>query len=168
MLLWQNGHSVNEKANREDTELSERGREHSRKLAEFIKDRQRKNYGETKRNLEVWTSTRVRSIQTAEHFSPFTIRHRSQMVEINRGDYDGSSAEDIKAKYPDEYKRHEIDPYHHRFPRAESYLDVSLRLESVILEMEHLKDDLLIIGHLSILRCLYAYLTHIPESVLIM
>ncbi len=75
--------------------------------------------------------------------------------------------------YPDEWERFLTDPYAHRAPRAESYHDLSgrwadhhrvncalnilghtVRLESVIFELERCQDDLLIIGHASVIRCL--------------
>jgi 6-phosphofructo-2-kinase / fructose-2,6-biphosphatase 4 len=40
----------------------------------------------------------------------------------------------------------------------QSYHDLAVRLESVIMELEREKNDVLIIAHDSVLRCLYAYL----------
>jgi 6-phosphofructo-2-kinase/fructose-2,6-biphosphatase 4 len=45
-----------------------------------------------------------------------------------------------------------------RYPRAESYHDLSVRLEPVIFNLERHQGDLLIIGHASVLRCLFSYL----------
>ncbi|KAJ9094350.1 hypothetical protein QFC20_006918 [Naganishia adeliensis] len=56
------------------------------------------------------------------------------------------------------------DPYAHRAPRAESYHDLSVRLEPVIFELERHQDDLLIIGHASVIRCLLAYLVGLPPN----
>lgn len=70
----------------------------------------------------------------------------------------GMTPEEIEAKYPEMYKNQQLDPWSHRYPRAESYHDLSVRLEPVIFELERDKSDLLIIGHASVLRCLFAYL----------
>ncbi|KAF8556031.1 hypothetical protein OG21DRAFT_753218 [Imleria badia] len=51
-----------------------------------------------------------------------------------------------------------------RAPRAESYHDLSVRLEPVLVELEREKEDLLIIGHSSVIRCLLAYLIGLPAS----
>lgn len=42
--------------------------------------------------------------------------------------------------------------------RSQSYHDVAVRLEPIILELERENNDLLIIAHESVLRVLYGYL----------
>lgn len=77
--------------------------------------------------------------------------------------------------YPDEWERFLADPYAHRAPRAESYHDLSsrvllgvlgsnalmlpVRIEPCIFELERVRDDLLIIGHASVIRCLVSIAT---------
>lgn len=89
---------------------------------------------------------------------------------LGSGVWDGLSPEEAKQTYPDEWERFLSDPYAHRAPRAESYHDLSgeqsrgkgsgradgdvVRLEPVIFELERHQDDLLIIGHASVIRCL--------------
>lgn len=41
---------------------------------------------------------------------------------------------------------------------------MAIRLEDVLLELEREKDDILIIAHPTVLRCIYAYLLDRPES----
>lgn len=45
-------------------------------------------------------------------------------------------------------------------PYFQSYHDLAVRLEPIILELEREQNDLLIIAHESVLRVLYAYLMH--------
>ena len=47
----------------------------------------------------------------------------------------------------------------------QSYHDIAIRLESIILELEREKNDVLIIAHESVLKCLYAYLLGLSEDV---
>jgi broad specificity phosphatase PhoE len=47
----------------------------------------------------------------------------------------------------------------------QSYLDLAVRLEPVILELERCRDDVLIVAHESVLRCLYAYFVDFSEEV---
>ncbi|KAK4127628.1 bifunctional 6-phosphofructo-2-kinase/fructose-2,6-bisphosphate 2-phosphatase [Parathielavia appendiculata] len=114
------------------------------------------------RSLTVWTSTRLRTIQTAEPLKElgYKVRQRSQMSQINPGVCEKLSERAIRAMYPEEVEKHELDPYHHRYPRAESYHDLAVRLEPIILELEREQNDLLIIAHESVLRVLYSYLMH--------
>lgn len=77
---------------------------------------------------------------------------------MNPGIVDGLSVDEIRNGYPDEWEKKIKEPYSHRFPRAESYHDLSVRLEPIIFELERAGDDVLIIGQSSVLRCLIAYL----------
>jgi 6-phosphofructo-2-kinase / fructose-2,6-biphosphatase 4 len=67
------------------------------------------------------------------------------------------SPDEILSRWPEETARRNRDPYHHRYPRAESYHDLANRLSPLLLEMEREVSDLLIIAHESILRVLCAY-----------
>ncbi|KAK4189646.1 6-phosphofructo-2-kinase-domain-containing protein [Podospora australis] len=114
------------------------------------------------RPLTIWTSTRLRTIQTAEPLKKmgYKVTQRSQMSQINPGVCEKLSERAIRNLYPEEVEKHELDPYHHRYPRAESYHDLAVRLEPIILELEREQNDLLIIAHESVLRVLYSYLMH--------
>lgn len=108
----------------------------------------------------VWTSPRLRTAETAQFFKEVGIitRQRSQLTQLNPGDAEKLTDEEIKKKFPTEFAKHEKDPYHHRYPRAESYHDLAVRMEPLILEMERMYGDILVIAHESVLRVLYGYL----------
>ncbi|KAG2031409.1 6-phosphofructo-2-kinase-domain-containing protein [Suillus americanus] len=89
---------------------------------------------------------------------------KTQMCEINPGVWDGLTPDQAKKFYPQEWARFVKDPYTFRAPRAESYHDLSVRLEPILIELEREKEDLLIIGHSSVIRCLLAYLIGLPAS----
>lgn len=111
-------------------------------------------------DLVVWTSKRLRTVETAEYFQKagHTVTQRTQLTQLNPGDTDGLTALEIKAKFPEEYAKHVDNPYHHRYSRSESYHDLAVRMEPLIMEIERSKEDLLIIAHESVLRVLYGYL----------
>lgn len=112
------------------------------------------------RELQVWCSTRKSSENTARPFKQQGTRviEMTQLCEMKPGVVDGMSAEEILQRFPNYQEEEAKDPYTFRFPRAESYHDLAIRLEPVILELEHAREDLLIIGQPSVLRCLIAYL----------
>lgn len=73
------------------------------------------------RSLKVWTSTRRRTVETAKYLydKGYKVRQRSQMSQLNPGVCEKMSEKRIRADFPDEVAKHELDPYHHRYPRAE-------------------------------------------------
>ncbi|SCU78935.1 LAME_0A06480g1_1 [Lachancea meyersii CBS 8951] len=108
----------------------------------------------------VWTATRKRTYDTARYFSEqgINVRQRSQLQQLHPGVVADMTESEIRTKYPDEYKEWVKDPYHYRFPRSESYHDLAVRMEPLLLEMERMRGDILVIGHESVLRVLYGYL----------
>jgi 6-phosphofructo-2-kinase/fructose-2,6-biphosphatase 4 len=89
---------------------------------------------------------------------------KNQMAEINPGIWDGLSPDQAKKYYPGDWNRFVKDPYAFRAPRGESYHDLSVRLEPILIELEREQEDLLIIGHSTVIRCLLAYLIGLPAS----
>ncbi|CAD6581791.1 MAG: hypothetical protein CYPHOPRED_001709 [Cyphobasidiales sp. Tagirdzhanova-0007] len=159
------GHSFAEHSYKADAGLSEVGESYAIALRDFLlakreKDRRDPDEKMKQRRLVVWTSSRKRCLGTARPFleKGYKVIERGQMAEINPGIVDGLSKKEIKQLYPDEYERSVREPYSHRYPRAESYHDLSVRLEPAIFELERDRSDLLIVGHGSVLRCLFAYL----------
>ncbi|KAF4780330.1 6-phosphofructo-2-kinase [Colletotrichum scovillei] len=165
------GVTTEEDSYKADAPLSEEGMAYAARMSEtLLKHREQERAALVEkggnavplRPLSVWTSTRCRTVQTADYLKNkgFKVRQRSQMSQINPGVCEKMSERAIRHLYPEEVEKHELDPYHHRYPRAESYHDLAVRLEPIILELEREQSDLLIIAHESVLRVLYAYLMH--------
>ncbi|KAF7316225.1 6PF2K domain-containing protein [Mycena indigotica] len=92
------------------------------------------------------------------------VMEKPQMAEINPGVWDGLSPEQARKYYPSDWEGFTKDPYTFRAPRAESYHDLGVRIEPILIELEREREDLLIIGHASVIRCLLAYLIGLPAS----
>lgn len=163
------GISSQEDSYKMDATLSDKGKEYAQKMSEaLLKHREAERTASIAaggsdaplKPLTVWTSTRRRTVETAEYLKEkgFRVRQRSQMSQLNPGVCEKLSERAIRRIYPEEVAKHEVDPYHHRYPRAESYHDLAVRLEPIILELEREQNDLLIIAHESVLRVLYGYL----------
>ncbi len=71
--------------------------------------------------LTVWTSTRRRTVETSTYLQNlgYRVRQRSQMSQLNPGVCEKMSERAIRREFPEEVAKHEADPYHHRYPRAE-------------------------------------------------
>ncbi|QUC18481.1 uncharacterized protein UV8b_02722 [Ustilaginoidea virens] len=166
------GTTEEEDSYKADAPLSELGEAYAEKMSEaLLKHRQQEHAEQVEKSegqqaplrpLTVWTSTRIRTVQTAGYLKEkgYKVRQRSQMSQINPGVCENMPERMIQKVYPEEAEKHDLDPYHHRYPRAESYHDLAVRLEPIILELEREQNDLLIIAHESVLRVLYAYLMH--------
>ncbi|RSH91861.1 Fructose-2,6-bisphosphatase [Saitozyma podzolica] len=137
-----------------DSDLSPRGWEYAKALPELVK----KNIGDTP--LEVWTSTLQRTIQTGSML-PFEKKTWKSLDELDAGVCDGMTYEEIEASAPAWIR--DDDKFNYRYRGGESYRDVVVRLEPVIMELER-QENILIIGHQAILRCLYAYFLSLPQE----
>lgn len=124
------GTTTEEDSYRADAPLSAGSRAYAAKMSEtLLRHREQERAGLLSadgqdvplRPLTVWTSTRMRTVQTADYLKEkgFKIRQRSQMSQINPGVCEKMSERAIRHLYPEEVEKHELDPYHHRYPRAE-------------------------------------------------
>lgn len=124
------GTSSEEDLFKADATLSPEGVEYSKKMSDALlrhREEERKvaiaNGGSDAplKSLTIWTSTRKRTVETSEYLASlgYRVRQRSQMSQLNPGVCEKMSERRIREEYPDEVEKHEIDPYHHRYPRAE-------------------------------------------------
>ncbi|KAH8701252.1 6-phosphofructo-2-kinase/fructose-2,6-bisphosphatase-like protein [Phaeosphaeriaceae sp. PMI808] len=163
------GTTRDEDSYKADANLCEEGRDYAKKMSEVLlayrEEEKQKLVDQgvpdaALKPLTIWTSTRRRTVQTSEHLANmgYRVRQRSQMSQMNPGVCEKMTEKKIRQEFPEEVAKHEADPYHHRYPRAESYHDLAVRMEPIILELEREENDLLIIAHESVLRVLYGYL----------
>ena len=126
----QAGTSREEDSYKTDAHLSDQGREYAQKMSEtLLKHREEENRYLVERggpptaikSLTVWTSTRRRTVETSQFLyeQGYRVRQRSQMSQLNPGVCEKMSERRIRLQYPEEVEKHEADPYHHRYPRAE-------------------------------------------------
>ncbi|KAK4163045.1 6-phosphofructo-2-kinase-domain-containing protein [Cladorrhinum sp. PSN259] len=135
-----------------DADLSHRGEEYAMKLPELVLE----SVG-SDRPLTVWTSTLKRTIATARHLP----KHYNQLQwkaldELDAGVCDGMTYQEIADLYPEDFQARDSDKYNYRYRGGESYRDVVIRLEPIIMELER-SEDILIISHQAVIRCIYAY-----------
>ncbi|CAG7852417.1 6-phosphofructo-2-kinase/fructose-2,6-bisphosphatase Short=6PF-2-K/Fru-2,6-P2ase; Short=AtF2KP; Short=PFK/FBPase; Includes: RecName: Full=6-phosphofructo-2-kinase; Includes: RecName: Full=Fructose-2,6-bisphosphatase [Serendipita indica DSM 11827] len=160
------GQSLIEHSYRADSDLSPSGWDYAKETKEFY-DRAAAPTASRSRNRGPWsrfasTSGQLDLPPTQAAYSRIKVVEKSRLCEINPGVWDGLSPDDVRTRYPLEWEDFLRDPYGHRAPRAESYHDLCIRLEPILIELEDMKDDLLIISHASVIRCLLAYLVGLP------
>lgn len=107
------------------------------------------------RKLTVWISTLKRTGQTAAYLQYEKLSWKA-LDELDSGVCDGLTYAEIEQNYPEDFKSRDADKYNYRYLGGESYRDVVIRLEPIIMELER-SENILIITHQAVLRCIYAY-----------
>lgn len=139
-----------------DALLSPRGQQYADLLPQLVHD----HIGTKK--LTVWTSTLRRTIQTASKLE-YPKMQWKVLDELNAGKCDGMTYEEIEARYPEDYENRDEDKFNYRYQGGESYRDVVIRLEPVIMELER-QENILIVCHQAVIRCLYAYFLNLSHD----
>jgi len=132
-----------------DANLSARGQKYAQVLPDLVKQ----SAGD--RPLTVWTSTLKRTAQTAHHL-PYEKLSWKALDELDSGVCDGLTYAEIEQQYPHDFAARDADKYNYRYTGGESYRDVVIRLEPIIMELER-SENILIVTHQAVLRCIYAY-----------
>ncbi|KAJ2673043.1 Fructose-2,6-bisphosphatase [Coemansia spiralis] len=132
-----------------DPSLSPNGKKYAEALPSLIS----KLLGD--QPLTVWTSTLKRTSETAAGL-PYKKMQWKALDELDAGLCDGLTYEDVEREYPDEYAMRDENKFEFRYRGGESYRDVVLRLEPVIMELER-QQNIMIVSHQAVLRCIYAY-----------
>lgn len=132
-----------------DSDLSERGWAYARALPQLIQ------YHIGDEPLTVWHSSLRRTAQTAGFLKYPKLMWKS-LDELDAGVCDSMTYTEIAEFYPEDYASRDDDKFNYRYRGGESYRDLVVRLEPVIMELER-QNNILIIGHQAIIRALYAY-----------
>ena len=132
-----------------DADLSPRGQQYAEKLPHLVQE----SAGDAP--LTVWTSTLKRTAQTAQHL-PYEKLSWKALDELDSGVCDGLTYAEIEQQYPADFAARDADKYNYRYLGGESYRDVVIRLEPIIMELER-SENILIVTHQAVLRCIYAY-----------
>jgi 6-phosphofructo-2-kinase/fructose-2,6-biphosphatase 2 len=83
--------------------------------------------------------------------------------ELDSGVCDGLTYQEIEDAYPEDFKARDDDKYNYRYRGGESYRDVVIRLEPIIMELER-SENIIIVTHQAVLRCIYAYYMNVEQE----
>ncbi|CAM9570202.1 unnamed protein product [Choristocarpus tenellus] len=84
--------------------------------------------------------------------------------ELHGGNFTGMSRAQFRNEFPEMWSQREAKKLDFRFPGVggESYLDVIQRVRPIIVELERQPRSLVVVCHLAVQRCLFAYFMGIP------
>jgi 6-phosphofructo-2-kinase/fructose-2,6-biphosphatase 2 len=108
-----------------------------------------------------------RTISTARHLCDanpnYTKLEWKALDELDAGVCDGLTYKQIQEQYPADFTARDEDKYNYRYRGGESYRDVVIRLEPIIMELER-SENVLIVTHQAVVRCIYAYFMNLPQE----
>ncbi|KAL1961926.1 hypothetical protein VTN77DRAFT_755 [Rasamsonia byssochlamydoides] len=145
-----------------DSDISSRGEAYARALPGLL----RQSGIPPGAKLTVWTSTLKRTIQTARHLVSemgYDKLEWKALDELDSGVCDGLTYEEIAERYPEDFAARDEDKYNYRYRGGESYRDVVIRLEPIIMELER-SENVIIVTHQAVLRCIYAYFHNVSQE----
>lgn len=116
-----------------DSPLTAEGLEFSNALGHFF-ETDDTGFIVSSENLVVWSSTQQASL-TAKKIKCSRYVEWRALRNIESGVCDGLTYEQIRTKYPREFKARQADKLRYRYPQGESYVDLITRLEPVIFEV---------------------------------
>lgn len=142
-----------------DSELNDIGIRQAKELSKkVIED----NY----RFSKIYTSQQKRAVKTAQILGEDTSIDYipiEGLEEINLGQWEGLSWEEVKEKFPNEYEEWYANRRYTKSPKGESYQDMLKRVLVVIHKIIKENDkDVAIVTHSAVIMCLQCYLTNTP------
>jgi len=157
-----------------DAPLSDRGKQFALELpivVRMVLEKQNQNNTSfikgspsTAAPLTVWTSTLRRTKETARHMgSSYRRIAWKALDEIDAGECDGLTYEEIEERFPEDFRLRDEDKFGFRYRGGESYADLVLRLEPIIMEAER-TENVLIVGHQAVLRAILSYFLNKDHS----
>ena len=137
-----------------DSLLSEKGKSQADKLAEYLKDE----------NIDkIYTTPFSRTKETVKKLAEIKniqIEERSQLNEINFGDFEGLSFKLIEEKYPEEVEKMINEGFEYKYPNGESLEETFIRVKNEMKKIisENENSTVLICSHGGTIRNIISYL----------
>ncbi|CAH0476592.1 unnamed protein product [Peronospora belbahrii] len=149
--------------------LSPLGVDFAYRLGVFVKQRTvvwMENEGITSEDSSteclVMTSTLPRAVQTADFLPSGKRMQMATLNPLDKGECYGMTMDQMKEAMPEAFAAYEKDPWRTRFPGGESYQDLMLRLEPLLIDIEQHTGPVLVVSHISTLQVLYSYFLGVP------
>lgn len=136
-----------------DSELTQRGHLQAKRVAERLKEM----------NIDIlYSSSLRRTMQTAGYISEATslpVIRTDKLKEINGGDWEDLTWDELSARWPDAYNTWENTPHKHKMPNGESMEKFQERLVSEIKHIikQNIGKNILIVTHGTAIRALICF-----------
>jgi len=130
-----------------DPDITARGQRYATALGKWMGDRV----------ARLWTSTLRRTVQTGATVNAPHRRSIGLLDEINAGICEELTYSEIAEYFPEVHCARNIDKLRFRYPSGESYMDLAMRLEPVLFELERVQEPVLVIAHQAVLRVLLSF-----------
>ncbi len=119
----------------------------------------------------VYASPRIRAVDTARPLAEavgLSVRVQRRLQELDFGELEGRSYDEIAATYPELYGRWMAAPTTVSFPGGESYGDLRQRAVTFLDEAlaRHSGERIAIVSHGGVLRAMLAHCLAIPDSLI--
>lgn len=145
-----------------DSPLTERGKEQAHMLGRHFSN---------KRIPKIFTSTKRRSIETAEIIGSYQknpeIIQLKEFDEINSGICEGMSYEEIERYMPEVYYNRKKDKFNYVYPGGEGYVTMKERINLGIkkaLFLSNVGENVMIIGHRAVNRMILSHFLYKREE----
>lgn len=142
-----------------DTELNENGIRQAEELSEKI-------ISSGIKFSKIYTSMQKRALKTAQILSnAISVEYMpvEGLEEVNLGDWEGLSWQQVREKYPVEYDEWYHNRRYTKAPNGESYQEMLERvLKAIYAIIESNNDDVVIVTHGAVIMCLQCYITGTP------
>lgn len=138
-----------------DIDLSENGLRHAQCLKEYLADKEVNH---------IFCSDARRASKTAEIISngKIPVTKLPALHEINMGDWDGMLFDDIKSKFPEEYKQRGLDFAAFSPPNGENFAGCQRRaIKTLHYILENTEGNIAVVSHAGFNRALICGLCHI-------
>ncbi len=136
-----------------DSSLTDRGHLQAQRVAERLKDT----------DIDVlYSSSLKRTLQTAEYISTvkgLPIIRTDKLKEINGGDWEGHTWDELQEKWPEAYETWDNRPHEHQMPNGESMEEFQKRLIEEVLDIigRNTGRTVCIVTHGTAIRALICY-----------
>jgi len=147
-----------------DPVLTEKGLTDAEALFQFVSSLKQEDdaatEGDPARCMQIWTSQLRRAVQTAEPSEQrlgIRCMRFSSLNEIHAGVCENMTYKEVASVYPLIHRFRGENKYSFRYPQGESYQDLVMRLEPVIMELENANRVVVVVAHQAVLRALLAY-----------